>query len=352
MKDKVFLRNRIYRIVFPLLSGSVIHLLILMVFDSLDQLQENFFSQEALFTIVLSYCISESFIILVRMLDKYLPFDNGYRLRQGMQLLLTLVLTSLLVTLLVTGYFKIIIGYSRFNTEWIAFSLVFILFYFMINVYYLSHYNLFRHQSIILESERQLKVNLDLELETFKNDIHPPLLFGCLETLIGLIGGDKKEADDYIMILSRQYRNILDNKKTELIEISKELESLSDVVYLLNFRYQGSLVLKNNLSEGQLEGYLVPGTLVFLAEEIIFNTIVSEHQPLEMVVDIVGSDSITMAFRKNVILEGENHNSGKMDMMNNTYMYFSGREIKHEETDGKMKYYIPILSLADENSHN
>ena len=117
MRDKVFIRNRIYRIVFPLFSGSVIYLLILMVFDSPDQLQENFFSQEALFTIILSYCISESYVVLVRLLDRYLPFDNGYRLRQGMQLVLTLVITSLLVTLLVTGYFKIIIGYSRFISE-------------------------------------------------------------------------------------------------------------------------------------------------------------------------------------------------------------------------------------------
>ena len=218
----------------------------------------------------------------------------------------------------------------------------------MINVYYLSHYNLFRHQSIILEREQQLKVNLDLEMETFKNDIHPPLLFGCLETLIGLIGGDKKEADDYIMILSRQYRNILDNKKSELIEMSKELESLSDVVYLLNFRYQKSLVLKINLPETQTEGFLVPGTLVFLAEEIIFNTIISEYQPLELVVDNDGPDAITMSYKTNVILDGERFNSGKMHIMNNTYNYFSGRDITTEEKDGIRKYNIPILSLSDE----
>jgi len=348
MRDKVFFKNRIYRIVFPLLSGSVIYLLILMVFDSLDQLQENFFSQEALFTVILSYCISESYVLLVRLLDKYLPFDKGYRFRQGMQLLLTLFLTTFLVTILVTGYFKIIIGYSRFTSEWIAFSLIFILFYFMINVYFLSHYNLYRHRSLMLEREQQLKVNLDLELETFKNDIHPPLLFGSLETLIGLIGRDNKEADDYIMILSRQYRNILDNKKIELLEMSKEIESLADVVYLLNFRYQNSLVLKNNLPAEKLSGFLVPGTLVFLAEEIIFNTIISEYQPLDLIIDVDGADAITMAYSPNVILNGENYNTGKMQMMNNTYNYFSGRDITTEQADGVIKYNIPILSLSDE----
>jgi len=348
MRDKVFLRNRIYRIVFPLLSGSVIYLLILMVFDSLDQLQENFFSQEALFTFILSYCVSESYVLLVRGLDKYLPFDKGYRFRQGLQLLLTMVLTTFLVTLFVTGYFKIIIGYSRFISEWIAFSLIFILFYFLINVYYLSHYNLFRHQSFLMERERQMKVNLDLELETFKNDIHPPLLFGSLETLIGLIGGDKKEADDYIMVLSRQYRNILDNKKSELIEMSREIESLADIIYLLSFRFQNSLVLKNNLPEEKLAGFLVPGTLAFLAEEIIFNTIISEHQPLELVIDIDDTDAITMAYRPNAILDGENYNTGKMHMINNTYHYFSGRDIRIEQVDDVRKYNIPILSLTDE----
>jgi two-component system LytT family sensor kinase len=352
MRDKLFINNRIYRIVSPLLSGALIYLLILMVFDSLDQLGENFFSQEVLFTIVLSYCLSESFVLMVRMLDRHLPFNKGFRLRQGIQWLLTLVITAIVVTLLVAGYFIIIIGYSRFAAEWMAFNLVFILYYGMINVYYLSHNNLFRHQSMILEKEQQLKINLDLELENFKNDIHPTLLFRCLETLIGLIGLDKKEADDYIMVLSRQYRNILDNKKSELLELDKEMESLSDLLYLLNIRYRQSLCLKNTFREAALAGFLVPGTLAFLAEEIIFNTIINENQPLDLAIDADGPDTLTMAYRPNPVLEGEHYNTGKMQMMNDTYHYFSGRDITKAESGGMIKYYIPILSLTDESSYH
>jgi two-component system LytT family sensor kinase len=170
--------------------------------------------------------------------------------------------------------------------------------------------------------------------------------------LIGLIGLDKKEADDYIMVLSRQYRNILDNKKSELLELDKEMESLSDLLYLLNIRYRQSLCLKNTFREAALAGFLVPGTLAFLAEEIIFNTIINENQPLDLAIDADGPDTLTMAYRPNPVLEGEHYNTGKMQMMNDTYHYFSGRDITKAESGGMIKYYIPILSLTDESSYH
>ena len=352
MSDKVFINNRLYRILFPMVSGLVIYLLILMVFDSLEQLQENFFNQEVLFTVLLSYCISESFVVLIRLLDKYVPFEKGYRMRQGVQLSLTVVLTMGVVSILVSGYFILIVGYSTFLPEWIAFNLVFILFYIMIDIYYLSHYNLYRHQRVILEKEQQMRANLDLEMETFKNDIHPPLLFSCLEALIGLIGRDKKEADEYIMVLSRQYRYILDNKKTELLELGREMKTISEIVYLMNARFQDCIILKHNPGDKEMEGFLVPGTLSFLAEEIIFNNIINRYQPLEIVVGQKGEDTLTLSYRQNAILDGERYNTVKMQMMNHTYSYYSGREISKEKNDGIIYFNIPVLKLKDEDTHN
>lgn len=352
MSDKVFLKNSVYRIVFPLVSGSVIYLMVLMVFDSLDRLQENFFNQEVLFTIVLSYCVSESFVALIRMLDRFIPFERGYRVRQGIQLSLSGVLVILVVSILVSGYFRIIVGYSSFIPEWIAFSLIFILFYLMINLYYLSHYNLYRHQKTILEKEQQMKINLDLEMETFKNDIHPPLLFSCLEVLIGLISRDKKEADEYIMVLSRQYRYILDHKKTELLELNKEIKALGEIIYLLNHRFQESIAVRFSPSEKETEGYLVPGTLSFLAEEIIFNNIINRYLPMEIVIDHDSRDTLSMYYRQNAILDGEQYNTGKMKLMNHSYRYYSGREIEVGREGERITFNIPILSLADEDSHS
>ena len=56
--------NIAFRILFPIISGMILYLAMLTIFDSLDQLGEIFFSQEALFMVVLTYLNHELALLL------------------------------------------------------------------------------------------------------------------------------------------------------------------------------------------------------------------------------------------------------------------------------------------------
>ena len=65
MSKTIFYNNPVFRLSAPLLTGIVIYLLILMFFDSVDMLAENFFSREVVFTIGLTYLFFELYRLVI-----------------------------------------------------------------------------------------------------------------------------------------------------------------------------------------------------------------------------------------------------------------------------------------------
>ena len=110
MKQQLYINNVIFRILFPAIAGLILYLAMLMVFGSLDQLAESFFSQEALFIIILTYLNHEWTVFRLKKGSGKEIFTGGNAIRLFLYLagvtLVTLTITS--VTILV--YFIIIIG--------------------------------------------------------------------------------------------------------------------------------------------------------------------------------------------------------------------------------------------------
>jgi len=55
MQQKWYINRISFRIFLPAIAGVVLYLAMLMVFGNLENLSETFFSQEALFLVVLTY---------------------------------------------------------------------------------------------------------------------------------------------------------------------------------------------------------------------------------------------------------------------------------------------------------
>jgi len=65
-----------------------------------------------------------------------------------------------------------------------------ILFQMLIHLYYMGIIQIGHLHAISMEQEENHKEQLELELETFENEMNPDLLMDCLETLISLIHFD------------------------------------------------------------------------------------------------------------------------------------------------------------------
>ena len=130
--------------------------------------------------------------------------------------------------------FPIIIVYIHFLTELITLNVLMILFQMLIHLYYMGIIQIGHLHAISMEQEENHKEQLELELETFENEMNPDLLMDCLETLISLIHCDIQDAEKYIRNLSDHYRYLLENRQREFVEMDLEIKSIEELVYLLS----------------------------------------------------------------------------------------------------------------------
>ena len=111
--------NIVFRILFPPISGMILYLAMLTIFDSLDQLSDSFFSQEAAFIVILTYLNHELTLLLVR------------RWKGSLVLHFSIILVSsiLVNSALTSAYFIYLLGYMNFRTELLTINILFLLFH-------------------------------------------------------------------------------------------------------------------------------------------------------------------------------------------------------------------------------
>ena len=110
MKERTFIHNILFRVIYPPVTGLCAYLVVLMVFDSLDQLSDNFFSREAFLLVLLAYLQTESSVLLIGILDHRLPFEMHYTLRILTQFCLAALTGIVLVSSGLLIYFRLTFG--------------------------------------------------------------------------------------------------------------------------------------------------------------------------------------------------------------------------------------------------
>jgi len=219
LKHNYFLNSITFRVAAPALFGIIIYLLVLMFFDSIQMLQENFFSREVLFIILVTYVFFEGNRLVLVLNNKLFPVEKDLKTRIIAQYLISIFLSVCIISLLLYYYFVNIEGFSTIRTELITFNSIYLFICVFYNLFFFSLVFLNKKNESKVEFELKRKEGLDIELRTFKNQVNPELLFQSLEIIISELHQDKKSADDLIDQLSKIYRFTLDNKNNDLIPL-------------------------------------------------------------------------------------------------------------------------------------
>ena len=138
MNRRLFYNNPAFRLAAPPLFGVAIYLMILMFFDSVGMLLENFFSREIMFIFGLTYVVFEANRGIIILLNKFFSLDKSVRLRIIIQYLAGISITALLVSLILFLYFRYIEGFTTIQTELITFTLIYLLVVAFYHLYHLS----------------------------------------------------------------------------------------------------------------------------------------------------------------------------------------------------------------------
>ena len=139
----------------------------------------------------------------------------------------------------------------------ILFALIFSIAFF---IYYRNKQKLLKNinQRIVAENRQ-----LILEQKTRQNQLNPHFIYNAIANLQGLISSEQKaKANQYLILLSRQIRDILELNREEYIYLDQEIKSLKNYILLQQMRYQD--VFDYEIESGNLDvdDVMIPPMLI------------------------------------------------------------------------------------------
>jgi len=343
---KNIIHNPVFRIFTPIFYGVTMYILILLIFDTIEQLSQNFFSFEVFLCVIITYLIFEFLRLYAFIVEKKCPVNCSISLRIIIQGGGSIAIAFIITSSIITFYFKKLVGFSSFG-DWLAvFNAIFILTSVLYNMIYFSFFYLNRINVTQLEQESILRQNAEIELNTYKNKINPEFLYDSLESLISLAKKNSEEADQFILKLSDVYRNILSNKKSQLSPISDELKISKTLIEIFNYKLNSNLKLKIESAVMQNSHHIISGTMVVVIEDIVNRSMISGIQPLEIKAELEENvlkinhpiqNKLVQIFSKKTELKH----------LENAYLHYGKKSITVKEELNIRTYIIPVFELEN-----
>lgn len=337
--NKLFIHTPIFRFLSPIFSGVVAYLLILLINNNIGQLQDEFLSQELYVCIVLSYIVHE-FSRLLLWVFKKIPLFLGTIFTLIIQIVFCLLLSAGIITCIFSLYYKYVSGFSPSTEELFTFNSIYCTIPIVFVLLDVSHQYLYKINTSKLENELLIKQNIEEEFKQFKKEVNPNLLFESLEVLLILIKEDTHKVDDFIDHLASIYRYILSSKKSQLVSVSEEINVLNELIAIYNYLPYKKIKV---VIEENLDFLIVPGTLLYIIEQIIKTTIVSTN--VDLAIKIAKNDAnFTFSYLKEDKITAFFTIRNIEDLIG-VYSIYSEESIQLIEEKGVRTISIPILKI-------
>ena len=344
---KYFIHNAFFRLLAPPVYGVLIYLLILLINNSLTQVEEFFSGQEVYMCIGLTFICFESARLVIVLLNKFLKGKYA-QARILVQLIAGTALPTTLVTLGISLYFTYVLGFSIPTYQLILFGIIFGFTAVLYNLLYVSNDYQLRENTLKLTAERQQREVLEMEMDEFRNDINPDLLYESLENVISLINRKNNDAEEYIDYLASAYRYVLSNRQQELISLQAETDAAKNIVRLLNEKYFGQLKLEISLSPADMNLQLIPGSLPVAIESIVRNTIVSNNESLAIRCYLEDDEYLVLQCRLNDRLIKHAESTLALARLQKSYTLYSEKPLIQVKAYEENYIKLPVLRLAEE----
>nr|WP_321451191.1 histidine kinase [uncultured Carboxylicivirga sp.] len=357
--------NKWLRFLLPIPTGIIVYILILLVFDTLNQLGSHFFSNEVVVTIIFSFILLEIQRLILNYTDKRFPINLINQTEEENQNnetllkapgasnriiiipLFSLLVSIIIITTLVTLYYTYGLGLSDFNHELIVFNGVFGIVSVVYSIIHVSTSFLAVNKQLNYIREKELRKSLEHDLENYKLQINPQLLYDSLENLISVVKHDKKMAETIINHLSGIYRYVLDTRHIELVSVADELKNLNSLIYILNYKYNGTIHITDAIDENCNYNQIVPGTIATLLTELCNRSIINQYQPLEINLSSYNQHLLLKASNNpRIILE--NQAGWNINHLNRAYDYFGSERPVINNKNDEVHINIPLFEIEEE----
>jgi sensor histidine kinase YesM len=342
--NRSFIHNLLFRLFAPLVAGLLAYLLILLINNSVRGLDKIVVNQELYVTIALSYLAFTAMRVVILLLDR---FGKALVMRRRIvsQILFTLAANLGIVGIAISTYYTTFIGFSIGRFELNIFLVIFGVTGLLYNLLYFSHFYLLQENKSRIDEERKLQEKVEADFVSFRSEINPDLLYESLENLILTIHHNTDEAEEQIDYLAGIYRYSLVNRQKELIGIDEELRAATNLLNLVNYRYQKQLNLIAEIPDHK-DIFIIPGSLLITIDSIIRNTLISNKSPLVIRLYLEEEDDyLVLQHTLNDKLQQHQESLQAFTRLQRSYTFFSDRPFVQVKA-GKENYIkFPMIRV-------
>ena len=244
-------------------------------------------------SVFLGLLVTYTLYFLALKLDKLYPWQTQTNNRLFIGYVLQGIVTFVLV-------FGCIYCYSVFisNTEeffklyeetLIKLSILLCILLIGYSVIYFAFYSYYSFATLQIESVKQERKQIDLQLKALKSQLSPHFLFNSLNTISSLVHTNKKKSELFIRKLANMYQFTLSSYHSMLITLEEEMEFVASYQFLLETRFDNKLKISLVIPTDLYQTKIPPLTLQMLLENAVKHNVLDKENPLYLKVYVEGN---------------------------------------------------------------
>lgn len=330
-----------------------IPLLALLLTYLVDGLGEGFLNEYLINLLFVFVIWNTDYYIIIRFRKIFPNLNETYK--RIIATIFTVFLLNISVTFVV-GFMLHILGVEGFNSysgeEFEVNHFKIHITTIVLGLLYESGYFFESWKKQTIEIEQVKNQQLRSELIFLKNHISPHFLFNSLNTLVSLIDENPGLAIQFTEKLSQVYRYILQYKDKEVIKLETELDFIEAYSYLLNIRFENSLIITTHVDASFKQKYVAPLAIQMLVENAVKHNVVSLSRPLSIDIFVENGKSIVVKNNLQKRTNGVSSLKTGLENIKLRYKYICNRSVDVVETRKHFLVALPLIEIIKEPKYD
>lgn len=213
-------------------------------------------------------------------LDQKIPWRQNVNNRLSVGILLHFIAIYLLVFLIVYSAEQLVFDTVFNKSLYLKLAILLFIIVLIYQIVYFALYSYYSYATIQIETVKQERKQIELQLRALKSQLSPHFLFNGLNTVSSLVFKDENKAERFIRKLAKMYDYTLKSYDTKLISVAKELEFVKSYLYLITTRFDQKIKCSISISDELLTTKIPPLTMQMLVENAVKHNVLTEENPL------------------------------------------------------------------------
>lgn len=193
------------------------------------------------------------------------------------------------------------------------------------------------HQQLLLEKA-------EAELKFLKMQLNPHFLFNTLNNLYYLSTEKSDRAPKAILALGEMLDYVLNESKSRLVPLAKEIKQMENYIALETLRYEDRVTTTFNVT-GSTEKHLIgPMTLVTLGENAFKHGVMPSSGKSWIKIDVVGNENEVQLIVRNSWQKREQRNGiGLQNLRSQLNLLFPSKHTMHVNNDSIDEFVVTLI---------